>query len=106
MKDQNGFFRIIVLFQVYSGAIASLAVPPLLLGLLGNYLCRTCGWHRTWMAVLIFAGLFIGAYSAIHLLKKSAKLTSARSRIEREGLYRIHHDNNVSNDHSTGGEQK
>ncbi|MBE6657294.1 MAG: AtpZ/AtpI family protein [Ruminococcaceae bacterium] len=95
-----------MLFQVYSNAIASLAVPPLLFGLLGNYLCGMFGWHRGWMAVLIFAGLIIGAYSAVHMLKKSVKLTSARSRLEREGLYRIHRDSNASNDQSIGGEQK
>lgn len=95
-----------MLFQVYSSAIASLAVPPLLLGLVGNYLCRTFGWHRGWMAVLIFAGLIIGAYSAVHMLKKSVALTSACSKQEREGLYRIHRDTAAPNDRSTYGEQK
>lgn len=79
-----------LLFQVYSGAIASIVCPPLLLGLLGNYLQTHHGWNRAWMAGFILLGLFIGFYSAVSYLKKSAKITSARSQTEREGPYRMH----------------
>lgn len=92
MKDNNGFYRVLVLFQVYSGATASFAVPPLLLGLLGNVLCETAGWNRGWMALLIFAGLVIGGYSAVNMLKKSESITTMRSQQECDGLYRIKKD--------------
>lgn len=79
-----------LLFQVYSSAIASFVCPPLLLGMLGNRLHVHHGWNRAWMAALILLGLVIGGYSAVSYLKKTAKITSARSQSERDGPYRMH----------------
>lgn len=93
MKDKNGFYRTMVLFQVYSGAIASFAVPPLLLGLLGGHFCENYDMHRGWMAVLIISGLAFGIYSAAHFLARSASVTAMRSPQEKDGLYRIRREN-------------
>ena len=82
-----------LLFQIYSGAIASLICPPLLLGLLGSYLHTHHGWVRATMAGMILLGLLIGFYSAVSYLKKSAKITSSRSKTERDTPYRIHKNN-------------
>ena len=89
MKEPTRFYRAILLFQVYSGAIASIVCPPLLFGLLGNYLHTHCDWNRAWMALFILLGLFIGFTSAISYLKKSVRITSSRSQSERDSPYRI-----------------
>ena len=99
MKEPTRFYRAMLLFQVYSGAIASLVCPPLLLGLLGNYLHTHHDWNRGWMAIFILLGMAIGFFSAISYLKKSAKITSMRSKTERESPYRIHR--NDKNNKST-----
>ena len=83
-----------LLFQVYSGAIASVICPPLLLGWIGNYLHTQHGWNRAWMAGFILLGLFIGVYSAVSYLKKSVSITTSRSKTERESPYRIHKNEN------------
>ncbi len=93
MKEPTRFYRAVLLFQVYSGAIASIVCPPLLLGLLGNYLHTRFAWNRGWMALFILLGMVIGACSAISYLKKSAKITSSRSRTERDSPYRIRKQN-------------
>ncbi len=79
-----------LMFQVYSGAVASIICPPLLLGVLGNYLHTRHDWNRGWMAIFILLGVFVGFYSAVSYLKKSVKITSSRSQSERESPYRIH----------------
>ena len=99
MKEPTRIYRAMLLFQVYSGAIASLICPPLLLGLLGNYLHTRLDCNRGWMAVLILLGMVIGFSSAISYLKKSSKITVWRSQTERETPYRIHR--NDKNDKSS-----
>ena len=93
MKEPTRFYRAMLLFQVYSSAIASIVCPPLLLGLLGNYMHTRFDWNRGWMALLILLGLFIGFTSAVSYLKKSAKITAWRSQTERDSPYRIHKEN-------------
>ena len=94
MKEPTRFYRAMLLFQVYSGAIASVICPPLLLGLLGNYLHKQQGWNRAWMAGFILLGLFIGIYSAVSYLKKSVSITTSCSKTERESPYRMHKNEN------------
>ena len=96
MKEPTRFYRAVLLFQVYSGAIASIVCPPLLLGLLGNYLHTQHGWNRAWMAMFILLGIFIGITSAVSYLKKSVSITSSRSQTERDGPYRIKKNNDKS----------
>ena len=79
-----------LLFQIYSGAIASFLCPPLLLGLLGNYLHKSHGWDRAWLAGFILLGLIIGFSSTVSYLKKMHRLSSARSKREADSPYRIH----------------
>ena len=80
----------LLLFQIYSGAVVSFVCPPLLAGLLGNYLHNSHGWDRAWLAGFILLGLLIGFSSTVSYLKKTQKLTSARSRRESDSPYRIH----------------
>ena len=94
MKEPTRFYRGMLLFQVYSGAMASLVCPPLLLGLLGNYLHTHHSWNRAWMALFILLGIGIGFSSAVSFIKKSAKITSVRSQTERDGPYRMHKKDN------------
>ena len=96
MKEPSRLYRTMLLFQVYSGIIASLICPPLLLGLLGNYLYTHRGWNRGSMAVFILLGMAIGISSAVSCLKKSSGILSSRSKTERESPYRIHRNDKSS----------
>ena len=92
MKNPSKFYRAMLLFQVYSGAAASLAVPPVLLALLGSYLHTEHAWNRGWIAVFVLAGIVIGITSTYSYLRKTETITTMRDASERDGLFRISHD--------------
>jgi len=92
MKNPSKFYRVILLFQVYSGAVASLAVPPVLLALLGSYLHKEHAWHRGWIAVFVLLGIIIGIISTYSYLRKTETITTMRDVSERDGLFRISRD--------------
>ena len=92
MNGASKFYRILMLFQVYSGAVASFLFPPLFFAAGAGYLCSRFSWNRFWIAAAVLLGLFIGGYSAIHFLMKTEHISSLSSKKEKDGLYRLTDD--------------
>ncbi len=84
----------ILYLNIFISATVSVLCPPLLLGLLGNYLTAHLGWDRIVIALFVLLGLAIGAYSGIRYLLKASPLLAKTDADDAQNLYKIENKQN------------
>lgn len=97
MQKFNQYYRIVLYINLFINAVFCALCPPILLALLGKFLCGRFLWNRGVIAVFVLLGAVIGGYSCISYLRKARSLTAIGDPSDKGSPYRLDHKQNPDN---------